>query len=148
MEIARVMRPRSCAKNLAGTCKEMLGTAQSVGCTVDHMHPQAVMAKVRGRRLTAPALLSVQAPVCVWGGVRLRGRVGGPSSLWSSLVQCVATTQYPAFSQPAACHSYARRSTLVRSRCQRRNWCLANRSCCALAAALWRTCSAGGRGPV
>jgi hypothetical protein len=47
IEIARVMRPRSCAKNLAGTCKEMLGTAQSVGCTVDHMHPQEAMAKVR-----------------------------------------------------------------------------------------------------
>jgi ribosomal protein L11 len=51
IEIARVMRPRSCAKALSGTCKEMLGTAQSVGCTVDHMHPQEVMAKVRGGRL-------------------------------------------------------------------------------------------------
>jgi hypothetical protein len=48
IEIARVMRPRSCAKNLAGTCKEMLGTAQSVGCTVDHEHPQKIMEKVRG----------------------------------------------------------------------------------------------------
>lgn len=47
IEIARVMRPRSCAKNLAGTCKEMLGTAQSVGCTVDHEHPQKIMAKVK-----------------------------------------------------------------------------------------------------
>jgi hypothetical protein len=47
IEVARVMRPRSCAKTLAGTCKEMLGTAQSVGCTIDHQHPQAVMAKVR-----------------------------------------------------------------------------------------------------
>lgn len=47
IEVARVMRPRSCAKNLAGTCKEMLGTAQSVGCTIDHQHPQAIMAKVR-----------------------------------------------------------------------------------------------------
>jgi ribosomal protein L11 len=46
IEVARVMRPRSCAKTLAGTCKEMLGTAQSVGCTIDHQHPQAVMAKV------------------------------------------------------------------------------------------------------
>jgi hypothetical protein len=48
VEIARVMRPRSCAKTLAGTCKEMLGTAQSVGCTVDHEHPQKIMEKVRG----------------------------------------------------------------------------------------------------
>jgi large subunit ribosomal protein L12e len=50
IEVARVMRPRSCAKTLAGTCKEMLGTAQSVGCTIDHQHPQAVMAKVRTPR--------------------------------------------------------------------------------------------------
>jgi hypothetical protein len=48
IEIARVMRPRSVAKALAGTCKEMLGTAQSVGCTIDHMTPQEVMAKARG----------------------------------------------------------------------------------------------------
>lgn len=49
VEIARVMRPRSCAKTLAGTCKEMLGTAQSVGCTVDHEHPQKIMEKVCAR---------------------------------------------------------------------------------------------------
>lgn len=55
VEIARVMRPRSCAKALAGTCKEMLGTAQSVGCTVDHEHPQAIMAKVRSAAATAAA---------------------------------------------------------------------------------------------
>ncbi|OUS44114.1 putative 60S ribosomal protein L12 [Ostreococcus tauri] len=33
IEVARVMRPKSCAKNLAGTVKEILGTAKSVGCT-------------------------------------------------------------------------------------------------------------------
>ena len=49
IEIARVMRPRSVAKELAGTCKEMLGTAVSVGCTVDHMSPGEVIAKVRAR---------------------------------------------------------------------------------------------------
>ena len=46
IEVARVMRPRSCAKALAGTCKEMLGTAVSVGCTVDHEHPSAIIDKV------------------------------------------------------------------------------------------------------
>lgn len=46
IEIARIMRPRSVAKNLAGTCKEMLGTAVSVGCTVDHMSPSEVIDKV------------------------------------------------------------------------------------------------------
>ena len=34
-DIARTMRSKSLAKELAGTVKEILGTAQSVGCTVD-----------------------------------------------------------------------------------------------------------------
>merc|ERR1719370_2734222 len=34
---ARVMAPRSMAKEFSGTMKEVLGTAQSVGCTVDGM---------------------------------------------------------------------------------------------------------------
>ncbi|CAE6461835.1 unnamed protein product [Rhizoctonia solani] len=34
-EIARTMRSKSLAKNLAGGVKEILGTCQSVGCTVD-----------------------------------------------------------------------------------------------------------------
>ncbi|KIZ03969.1 60S ribosomal protein L12 [Monoraphidium neglectum] len=54
IEIARVMRPRSVAKSLAGTCKEMLGTAQSVGCTIDHMHPQEVMGKIDSGELAVP----------------------------------------------------------------------------------------------
>merc|ERR1712036_176701 len=40
---ARVMRPRSMSKNLAGVVKEILGTAQSVGCTVDGMDPHDVI---------------------------------------------------------------------------------------------------------
>merc|ERR1711976_145774 len=36
IEIARIMRDRSCAKELKGTVKEILGTCKSVGCTVDH----------------------------------------------------------------------------------------------------------------
>ena len=42
IRIARVMRPRSMAATLAGTCKEILGTCQSVGCTVDGMTPRTV----------------------------------------------------------------------------------------------------------
>ena len=47
IEIARVMRDRSCARKLAGTVKEMLGTAVSVGCTVDRCDPREIQAKVR-----------------------------------------------------------------------------------------------------
>ena len=35
IDIARIMRPKSLGKELSGTVKEMLGTCQSLGCTVD-----------------------------------------------------------------------------------------------------------------
>ena len=38
--IARSMRPRSTAKNLSGTVKEILGTCESVGCTVEGRPPR------------------------------------------------------------------------------------------------------------
>ena len=34
------MRPRSLAKDFSGTVREVLGTAQSVGCTIDGETPQ------------------------------------------------------------------------------------------------------------
>ena len=34
-KIAEVMRPRSCAKAFDGTLREIVGTCQSVGCTVE-----------------------------------------------------------------------------------------------------------------
>merc|ERR1712201_59557 len=43
---ARVMRPRSMSKHLSGGCKEILGTCQSVGCTVDGMAPHDVIDKI------------------------------------------------------------------------------------------------------
>lgn len=46
IEIARIMRPRSCAATLAGTCKEIMGTAVSVGCKVDGQHPSVIMERV------------------------------------------------------------------------------------------------------
>nr|AGG41267.1 60S ribosomal protein L12 [Cerebratulus lacteus] len=46
LAIARIMRERSMSINLAGTCKEILGTAQSIGCTVDGQHPHDVIDKV------------------------------------------------------------------------------------------------------
>ena len=47
IEIARVMRDRSCARKLKGTVKEILGTCVSVGCTVDHEDPREIQNKVR-----------------------------------------------------------------------------------------------------
>jgi large subunit ribosomal protein L12e len=43
LQIARKMQHKSLAKNLSGTVKEILGTAQSVGCTVDRKNPHDVI---------------------------------------------------------------------------------------------------------
>uniref|UniRef100_A0A7S1B1P1 60S ribosomal protein L12 n=2 Tax=Alveolata TaxID=33630 RepID=A0A7S1B1P1_NOCSC len=55
IEVARIMRPRSCAKTLAGTCKEILGTAVSVGCKVDHKHPHDIMEMIDNGELEVPS---------------------------------------------------------------------------------------------
>jgi large subunit ribosomal protein L12e len=47
LNIARTMRPRSMAKDLSGTVKEILGTAQSVGCKVDGRHPHDVIEDIQ-----------------------------------------------------------------------------------------------------
>merc|ERR1712149_136519 len=39
-EIARTMRSRSLAREFSGTVREILGTARSVGCTVDGRTPE------------------------------------------------------------------------------------------------------------
>ena len=46
IDIARTMRSKSLAKELSGTVKEILGTAQSVGCTVDGQPPHAIIEEV------------------------------------------------------------------------------------------------------
>ena len=48
------MRPRSMAKKLEGTVKEILGTAQSVGCTVDGQHPHDVVDGIRNGTIEVP----------------------------------------------------------------------------------------------
>jgi large subunit ribosomal protein L12e len=46
IEIAKKMRPKSMARELKGTVREILGTAFSVGCTVDGSSPQDISEKV------------------------------------------------------------------------------------------------------
>ena len=43
VNIARQMQHRSLARELSGTIKEILGTAQSVGCNVDGRHPHDII---------------------------------------------------------------------------------------------------------
>ena len=54
IDIARTMRPRSMSRHLSGTVKEILGTAQSVGCTVDGSHPHDKIDEVNDGSLTIP----------------------------------------------------------------------------------------------
>merc|ERR1711890_202997 len=52
---ARVMRPRSMAKEFSGTMKEVLGTAQSVGCTVDGQDPHDVIDGINDGTIDCPS---------------------------------------------------------------------------------------------
>uniref|UniRef100_A0A6B2E4B8 Large ribosomal subunit protein uL11 n=1 Tax=Phlebotomus kandelakii TaxID=1109342 RepID=A0A6B2E4B8_9DIPT len=54
MAIARTMRERSMARELQGTCKEILGTAQSVGCTVDGRHPHDIINDINSGAVEVP----------------------------------------------------------------------------------------------
>merc|ERR1712070_819307 len=42
IDVAKEMRERSCAKLLAGTVKEILGTCNSIGCTVNGESPRDI----------------------------------------------------------------------------------------------------------
>ncbi|CAB05226.1 Protein CBR-RPL-12 [Caenorhabditis briggsae] len=55
IKIARIMRPRSMAKKLEGTVKEILGTAQSVGCTIDGQHPHDIIESIANGEIEIPA---------------------------------------------------------------------------------------------
>jgi len=52
--IARAMRPRSMARSLQGTIKEVLGTCRSVGCTVEGSHPHDIIDKINSGDLEVP----------------------------------------------------------------------------------------------
>lgn len=53
--IARTMRPRSMARELSGTCKEVLGTARSVGCTIDGRAPNDIIDDINSGAIEVPA---------------------------------------------------------------------------------------------
>uniref|UniRef100_A0A8D0CN51 Large ribosomal subunit protein uL11 n=1 Tax=Scleropages formosus TaxID=113540 RepID=A0A8D0CN51_SCLFO len=54
INIARQMRPRSIARELSGTIKEILGTAQSVGCTIDGRPPHDVIDDINSGKVECP----------------------------------------------------------------------------------------------
>merc|ERR1712130_899219 len=52
---ARIMRPRSMSKEFSGVMKEILGTAQSVGCTVDGQDPHDVIDAINAGEIDCPS---------------------------------------------------------------------------------------------
>ncbi|GLT33799.1 hypothetical protein SLA2020_083600 [Shorea laevis] len=54
IEIAKVMRGRSMAKDLQGTVKEILGTCVSVGCTVDGKNPKDLQQEIAEGEVEVP----------------------------------------------------------------------------------------------
>nr|GEW25151.1 60S ribosomal protein L12 [Tanacetum cinerariifolium] len=54
IEIAKIMKPRSMAKELQGTVKEILGTCVSVGCTVDGKDPKDLQQEIADGDVEVP----------------------------------------------------------------------------------------------
>ena len=54
IEIARKLRARSLARNLGCTCKEILGTCLSVGCTVNGSSPRDIMQQITEGTIEIP----------------------------------------------------------------------------------------------
>ncbi|CAI9172772.1 unnamed protein product [Rangifer tarandus platyrhynchus] len=55
VNIAQQMQHRSLARELSGTIKEILGTAQSVGCNVDGRHPHDIIDDINSGAVECPA---------------------------------------------------------------------------------------------
>ncbi|KAK9175856.1 hypothetical protein WN944_027866 [Citrus x changshan-huyou] len=66
IEIAKIMRPRSMAKELSGTVKEILGTCVSVGCTVDGKDPKDLQQEINDAYLSAAATLFLRHRMKPW----------------------------------------------------------------------------------
>merc|ERR1719324_2155361 len=54
IDIAKAMRERSMAKKLAGTVKEILGTCNSIGCTVNGESPRDIQQSIDDGEIEIP----------------------------------------------------------------------------------------------
>lgn len=54
IDIARKIRHKSLARDLVGTVKEVLGTCNSMGCSIDGVSPKAMTAKINAGEVTVP----------------------------------------------------------------------------------------------
>ncbi|KAK2118314.1 60S ribosomal protein L12 [Saguinus oedipus] len=55
VNMARQMQHQSLARELSGTIKEILGSAQSVGCNVDGRHPHDIIDDINSGTVECPA---------------------------------------------------------------------------------------------
>merc|ERR1719330_2325662 len=55
IDIAREMRERSMARELSGTVKEILGTCNSIGCSVNGESPRDIQAGIDDGEIEIPA---------------------------------------------------------------------------------------------
>jgi len=55
VKVARVMHPRSLSKEFKGTVKQILGTAQSLGCTVMGDKPRNIIEKITNGLIDVPS---------------------------------------------------------------------------------------------
>jgi len=55
IEIARTMREKSYAKDLAGVVREILGTCFSIGCTVEGQSPVDVTEQIKNGEIDIPS---------------------------------------------------------------------------------------------
>ncbi len=54
INIAKAMKDRSMARKLEGTVKEVLGTAQSIGCTIDGKNPHDIIDSINDGEIDIP----------------------------------------------------------------------------------------------
>uniref|UniRef100_A0A7S0STH3 60S ribosomal protein L12 n=1 Tax=Chromulina nebulosa TaxID=96789 RepID=A0A7S0STH3_9STRA len=54
INIARILRQKSMAKKLVGTVKEVLGTAFSIGCSVNGQSPKDIQEQIDAKTITIP----------------------------------------------------------------------------------------------
>ena len=53
-DVAKKMRARSMARHLSGTVKEMLGTARSLGCTINGETPEDILEQINDGEIEIP----------------------------------------------------------------------------------------------
>lgn len=54
IDIAKTMRHKSFARTMTGTVLEILGTASSVGCTVDGLNPRDIQQAIKNKQIEIP----------------------------------------------------------------------------------------------